>query len=227
MGFLLLSNQYPEESDVQAYLGQAGPHARNVSPIPKFLAASATDEQWKRVLQVIRENATNWEAWQEQSKLRPLKPNDDNYQAFTGPDWKPKATTGTATVSPAFSALLGQDNDPNTPYPRYDRCANCTKPANLQCARCKVVKYCSRDPCQSSHWKKVHKNSCTKAQHFSLWKSLHGNDGFYISPEECTALQSALSNALIHPTNSQDANVIRCFQAYFGAVANLGGCFVL
>ena len=118
---------------------------------------------------------------------------------------------------------MGQD-DNNTPYPRYDRCANCTKlfPTMSRCSRCKIVKYCSRD-CQSSHWKKVHKQSCVKAQPLALYKSMNGNDGFLMTPDECKVLANALSE---HESIHND-NVVRCFQAYFGVAADLGGCFIL
>lgn len=120
-------------------------------------------------------------------------------------------------------AMMGQD-DSNTIYPHYDRCANCTKlaPKMNQCSRCKMVKYCSRD-CQALHWKKVHKQSCTKAQPLPLYKSLNGNDGFLMTPEECRGLHIALSE---NEANAVD-EVIRCFQAYFDVAADLGGCFVL
>eukprot|EP00536_Pseudo-nitzschia_multiseries_P001996 jgi/Psemu1/301159/fgenesh1_kg.26_\ len=126
-------------------------------------------------------------------------------------------------MPPALSALLNQD-DENTPYPHFDHCANCTKllPKMNQCSRCRMVKYCSRE-CQSSHWKKVHKSSCVKAQPFSLYKSMNGNDGFHVSPEECRGLQLSLSRN----ENNDSDEVIRCFQAYFEVAGDLGGCFIL
>jgi len=122
---------------------------------------------------------------------------------------------------PALSTMMDNTNEP---YPRYNRCANCTKllPKMNQCSRCKIVKYCSRE-CQSLHWKKVHKHSCTKAQVLPLYKILNGNDGFYMSPHECQKLHEALTNDEF----VQSDDVIRCFQAYFDVVADLGGCFVL
>ncbi len=225
MGFLILSNQYPDDSHRKAFLRDGGPHARQVSPFHKPLAASASIDQWKNVLSAIRANAEDPIFLDDSSSPRPLRPNDDNYLAFVGPQWKPQCSVDVVSVSapPAMTALL-QDNDDSTPYPRYDRCAYCTKEAKLQCAKCKIVKYCCRDPCQSAHWKKIHKTSCIEAHRMSLWNSIQGNDGFWVSPEECLALQLALSRA---PDHSEDTPVIRCFQSYFGMAAELGGCFVI
>lgn len=127
-----------------------------------------------------------------------------------------------ASVVKALSGMMGQDNGP---YPRYDRCANCTKvfPNKMsRCSRCKIVKYCSRD-CQSLHWKEVHKHSCVKAQPLALYKIMNGNDGFHMSSEECGVLTMALSQ---HESTHSD-DVIRCFKVYFAVAADLGGCFVL
>ena len=148
-------------------------------------------------------------------------------KAFTGRKWKPEQTASfderNVAVQRALSAMAGQD-DASTPYPRYDHCANCTKkmPNMNRCSQCKMVNYCSRD-CQSSHWKKVHKSSCTKAQPLSLYKCMNGNDGFFISPDECRALQNALSKD--EKTRTDD--VIRCFRAYFDVAGDLHGCFML
>jgi len=220
--------KYPSKEQRENFIQTAGPHSNFTSPLHDWLAASATDDEWRRVLKVIRETVTDSSFLYDQSSPRPLKPNDDNYQAFTGRKWKPERSTvnfggRNPAVVQAMAAMMGQD-DGSTPYPRYDRCANCTKllPKMNQCSRCKIVKYCSRD-CQSSHWRKVHKQSCTKAQALPLYKIMNGNDGFYVSPEECRTLQIALSD---HSIISSD-DVVRCFEAYFGVVADLGGCFVL
>ena len=145
-------------------------------------------------------------------------------KAFTGEKWKPKVLNrlDEINIPPALSALLGHDD--STCHPHFDHCANCTKllPKMNQCSRCKMVKYCSRD-CQALHWKKVHKSSCVKAQPFSLYKCMNGNDGFHVSPEECQGLQLALAQ----DKNIGSDDVIRCLQAYFEIVADLGGCFIL
>lgn len=230
MGFLLLSAEYPSETHRAKFFRKSGPHSNFSSPFHKPLAAAATDDQWRRVLKAIRDNVKDSSFLHDQLTPRPLKPNDDNYEAFTGRKWKPKTSTQTMeakgtspSVAQALSALRGQD-DNDTPYPHYDRCAKCTKlfPNMNQCSRCKIVKYCSRE-CQSSHWRKVHKESCTKAQILPLYKIMNGNDGFLISPEECRALQLVLSNNEIIDSDE----VIRCFQAYFSMTEDLGGCFVL
>ena len=146
-------------------------------------------------------------------------------QAFSGTKWKPEVLVRAASspLHPALFALMNRD-DESTPYPRFGRCANCTNrtPQMNRCGRCKLVRYCSR-ACQSAHWKKVHKTSCVKAQPFSLYKSMNGNDGFHVSSDECRWLQAALSR---DPNTSSD-NVLQCFRAYFGVAGDLGGCFVL
>ena len=267
MGFLLLSVDYPSEKHRSKFLRNAGPHSKFASPFHKPLAASATDDQWRRVLKAIRESVTDESLLYDQPSPRPLKPNDDNYdvrnsgqfvfsffshvclarffaafltisyclsinatkfpKAFTGSKWKPASSVDfegrDPSVVQALSAMMGQD-DNTTPYPRYDRCAKCTKllPTMSRCSRCKIVKYCSRD-CQASHWKKVHKQSCVKAQPLALYKIMNGNDGFLMSSEECKLLHSALSE--IEAIHSDD--IVRCFAAYFAVAADLGGCFVL
>ncbi|KAG7355763.1 MYND finger domain containing protein [Nitzschia inconspicua] len=229
MVFLILSNRYPTDTHRQRYLHDAGRHAKQVSPFHKHLAASADDDQWRDVLNAIRDN-TDASILDDTSKPRSLRPNDDNYEAFVGPQWIPQQSTNldaSSSIHPAMAALLQSDSDRNTVYPRYDRCANCTQPATLQCAKCKIVKYCCRDPCQAEHWKKVHKQSCCKAHESrSLWQCLHGSDGFYVGEEECLALQAALGRACANDS-FQDKDVLQCFQAYFGTAAELGGCFVL
>ena len=228
MTFLMLSVDYPSDKDRSKLVKKAGPHAKNSNPFHKPLAASATDDEWRRVLRAIKESVKDASFLHEQSSPRPLRPNDDNYEAFTGRKWKPEVSLDFGGRDPsvvrALSAMMGQQDDTNTPYPRYDRCANCTKllPKMSRCSRCKIVKYCSRE-CQSSHWKKVHKQSCVKAQPFALYKSMNGNDGFLMTPDECKGLAEALSE---HESIHSD-NVVRCFQAYFTVAADLGGCFIL
>lgn len=228
MTFLMLSVDYPSDKDRSKFVKKAGPHAKNSNPFHKPLAASATDDEWRRVLKAIKESVTDTSFLYEQPSPRPLRPNDDNYEAFTGSKWKPEGSIDFGGRDPsvvrALSAMMGQQDDTNTPYPRYDRCANCTKllPKMSRCSRCKIVKYCSRD-CQSSHWKKVHKQSCVKAQPFTLYKSMNGNDGFLMTPDECKGLAEALSE---HESIHSD-DVVRCYQAYFTVAADLGGCFIL
>lgn len=231
MVFLILSNQYPGDTHRERFRKDAGPHAKQVSPFHQHLAASADDDQWREVLKAARDNIGSDEAsiLDDTSQPRPLRPNDDNYEAFKGKQWKPKPNKiiDAASIQPAMAALLRNDSDPNGVYPRYDRCANCTKPARLQCAKCKIVKYCSREQCQAIHWKKIHRRSCLKAPTSrSLWQCLHGSDGFYVSPEECLALQAALGRA-VESDCCRNNDVLQCFGAYFGMVAELGGCFLL
>ena len=83
MGFLLLSVEYPSDTHKTKYSEKAGPHSNFVSPFHKFLAASATDDQWRRVLRAIRDTVTDSSFLHDQTSPRPLKPNDDNYQVHT------------------------------------------------------------------------------------------------------------------------------------------------
>jgi hypothetical protein len=80
MGFLLLSLEYPSSTHKTKFVRKAGPHSNFASPFHKPLAASATDDQWRRVLKVIRDNVTDSCFLHDQSSPRPLKPNDDNYE---------------------------------------------------------------------------------------------------------------------------------------------------
>lgn len=246
MVFLILSNRYPEDSQRRRYLREAGPRAGQVSPFHRPLAASADDGQWRTVLDAVRRGCHDGDVAEEgdddpsgsapssvlddTSRPRPLRPNDDNYRAFAGPRWRPESDVDeSTTVPPVMAALLSSRDDPSTVYPRYDRCARCTGPATLRCSRCKIVRYCGRDPCQSAHWREVHRSSCIPAPtDVSLWRCLHGSDGFYVTPEECTALQDALSRAVpVVVSTTRDGELIRCFQVYFRIVSDLGGCFVL
>ena len=70
----------------------------------------------------------------------------------------------------------------------------------------------------------MHKGSCTKAITLPLYKIMNGNDGFFMSPEECRVLQMALSK---DEAIGDIDEVVRCFRAYFDIAADLGGCFVL
>ena len=96
-----------------------------------------------------------------------------------------------------------------------------------------------------------HKKSCVKAQRYSLHEAMHGNDGFYITSEECQLIANSLqlvvattaattttvitdaarynnsnsnSNSV---TNNDDADLLRCFRVYFESVQALDGCFML
>ena len=80
MGFLLLSVDYPSETHRTQFAQNAGPHSNFASPFHKFLAASATDDQWRRVIRAIRENVKDSSFLDDQPSPRPLKPNDDNYK---------------------------------------------------------------------------------------------------------------------------------------------------
>ncbi|XP_011082032.1 ubiquitin carboxyl-terminal hydrolase 18 [Sesamum indicum] len=47
----------------------------------------------------------------------------------------------------------------------FDSCAVCGLLTKKQCARCKMVKYCS-EACQKSHWHSEHKTQCNELQSF-------------------------------------------------------------
>ena len=80
MVFLLLSVEYPSAKHRSKFVRNAGPHSKVSSPFHKPLAASATDDEWRRVLKAIRESVTDEYFLHEQASPRPLRPNDDNYQ---------------------------------------------------------------------------------------------------------------------------------------------------
>lgn len=44
-----------------------------------------------------------------------------------------------------------------------DKCIKCLMPGKNLCARCKKVKYCSRE-CQVAHWKLGHKKVCIQSE---------------------------------------------------------------
>jgi hypothetical protein len=211
--FLILSVKYPSESQRQNFFRDAGQHSQFTSPFHKPLAASANHEQWGQVINALRENVDK-SILEYDDGQRPLKPNDDNYSAFTGSKWEPK---GNFSAPPALATMLGSADD--EPVPHYDRCSKCAKPAAKRCSRCKIVKYCSRE-CQSDHWKSPHKQSCIKAQSITLVSAIQGNDGFLVTAGECQEICKGLKKAT---SNS----VIQCFVAYFELAADLDGCFVL
>ena len=96
MGFLLLSVKYPTKKQRQDYLREAGPHTTFTSPTHKPLAVSANENQWKYILKVMLHHMTTTTTTtnesdrilrstpltmlNDKSKLRPLKPDDDNYK---------------------------------------------------------------------------------------------------------------------------------------------------
>jgi len=206
MVFLLLSVDYPTVSTRRDYQKEGGPHSYQVASFHKPLAASADDDQWKRIRSAVSSVESD-----EGLIKRPLKPNDDNYRAFQGSEWDPE---GDFSLPPAMKGMLQLDDT----VPHYSRCANCTHPAKTRCSRCKFVQYCSK-ACQTAHWKAVHRSSCESAKEVTLQQALQTNDGFYISPPECEAMASELEEY----TDS----VCQCFRAYFAFTARLGGCFVL
>jgi hypothetical protein len=195
------------------------------------LAETKDDEQWKTVVQTIRENMADESMLHDKKFGRPVRPNRDNYEAFRGPQWNPKTSTleamGFPSVGAAMATLLGwpENREDSVPHAHYDRCANCTKPATRNCSRCRIVKYCSRE-CQCAHWKKVHKASCIEAEPKSLWESLQGEVwAFHVSSTECRAICTALSQG---QNIGGDASDLICyFKVYFDLAAELGGCFVV
>ena len=95
MVFLLLSVKYPTKKQRQDYLREAGPHATFTSPTHKPLAVSANEKQWKYILKMMLRHMTTTTTTNEsdrilrstpltmlndKSKLRPLRPDDDNYK---------------------------------------------------------------------------------------------------------------------------------------------------
>ena len=96
MVFLLLSVKYPTKKQRQDYLREAGPHATLTSPTHKPLAVSANEKQWKYILKMMLRHmkttttttnesdrilrSTPLTMLNDKSKLRPLRPDDDNYK---------------------------------------------------------------------------------------------------------------------------------------------------
>ena len=228
MTFLILSKGYPNQFQRQEFIRKAGPYAKNASPFHKPLAASTNDTSWRAIISIWKEHVNSSILHDNLNNyIRPLKPNDDNYQVFIGDKWKPDVDVA---IPPQLQAMLG--NGDNDVYPHYDHCANCTKPAINKCSKCKIVRYCSQD-CQAKHWKAIHRSSCVPAQtNFSLWKALHGNDGFYLTVDECALLSNGLYKELATGNDGghdddDDDDLIRYFAVYFEYVANLDGCFVI
>lgn len=240
MRVLLLSAQLPTNEEKTQFLRTAGNYASQTTTILfGFLATSASAEQWPAV-SALSEGGSS------AARLRPLKPNDDNYQSFTGAKWRPPTTTASNgkngdesdDLPPVVhAALLGgggtknhnNNNDSDgVVYPRYDYCASCTKhPAPQQCSRCKFVRYCNRS-CQAKHWKHVHRHSCEPARAVSLREAMLGHEGYHVSPEECRRLETSLAHARRQEGRQAEADdLLQCMEAYFAASANLGGCFVL
>ena len=152
MVFLLLSVNYPTKSQRDSFFAAVGANfMMRTSALYKPLPASANDEEWKEVLATIRKLCRD-EIVENEDRLRPLKPDDDNYSKFVGSQWEPN-TSGSSgrSLDPQLEAFLL--NMQGEPIPHYNHCATCTKPsAKQKCSRCKIVKYCDR-VCQTQHWK--------------------------------------------------------------------------
>lgn len=259
MGYLLLSVYYPTDQQRDAYLQSIPSNFRSATfGIYQPLPASADQDEWNDVWTILRASmvsssssfSSSSSSLLDQPTVRPLKPNDDNYQAFVGPQWKrfsrqttTTTTTGGGVVSPQLAAFFNKALRGNDPTPHYDHCANCTQKQSKeskQCSRCKIVQYCSRE-CQAQHWKSCHKGSCVAAQsNRTVWEALQTNDGFRLTEEECLELsrvlemctigRSSLTTAQPTTTETGTRNVyllIQGFATYFKFVSELGGCFVL
>jgi hypothetical protein len=237
MGYLFFSVEYPTEQTRASYLQSVSPNFRSTTfSLYQPLPASATIDDWKEMLTILQEfcsieqKAKNTQSSQQ---LRPLKPNDDNYEAFQGPQWSRRAQM-TPEIPPELAGFLGSSQNNKEPTPHYDHCANCTQkiPSSmLRCSRCKIVQYCSRD-CQAKHWKGCHKTSCIPAEpNRTLFQALHTNDGFLVTSEECRELSRGFSaclksNTTQHSTTKK-SNMVEGFAVYFQYAADLGGCFVV
>lgn len=208
------------------------------APLYQPLPASATTEEWRVLVNLVeqhlqQDDESNEAFWEEANhQPRPLKPNDDNYAAFVGPQWKVSTMDNPATygeLPPQLATILQRMQQEPTPH--YDCCATCTSRQDaaqlLQCSRCKMVKYCSRN-CQKQHWKPCHKASCEPARPCSLIAALKTNEGFWIANTECRALARLLGQTLTKLNKEDDETLmIRRFALYFERAANLDGCFVL
>jgi hypothetical protein len=248
MGFLLLSKAYPTLEIRESFF-------QTTAGIPDFmittrflyepLPASATTEEWRMVVHRIEKNGSkdyldNEKNDRGEQYRRPLKPNDDNYAAFIGPQWKVstsattfKNTDDSAMLHPSLAQI--RQRLQHDPTPHYECCAQCTKSnATQQCSKCRIVKYCDRT-CQKQHWKAVHRTSCEHARPCTLRQALKTNEGFYVTPDECRIIAQVLKRDTSQATNKQiqessdssTAVLIRIFASYFDHVSNLEGCFVL
>lgn len=247
MGFLLLSKAYPTREMRQAFFQSAGPDFMAMTaPLYQALPASATTDEWRILVRVIQEQHANQNDKEASLKMqdddndnhkkpRPLKPNDDNYASFGGPQWNVSTKIPTdAPLPPSLAAVVQRMQA--DPVPHYNHCANCTlSAATQQCTRCRIVKYCNRT-CQRQHWRSCHRASCEPARSgTSLLQALTTNEGFWINAKECQVLAQILLLGNSGETtiecnnnnNNKDASLIRCFAAYFACAANLEGCFVL
>lgn len=208
MGFLLLTVEQPSGMQRAAFYNAAGPQSKAASPVLPELPAACNWSQWRQLFDVWEKNVDT--AVLDTPVVRPLKPREDDYIKFRDSRWKPE---GQPDMGP-LASILG-----DMTYAHYDRCAQCTKEATKKCSKCKIVRYCTRE-CQSKHWNEGHKKRCQKAEELSLRQALSGNDGFRITPEECTELCKALKRE-----NSSD-DVMKCFIEYFDYASKLGGCFI-
>ena len=239
MGYLFFSVGYPSDVTRASYLGAVDPtFVSTTFALYPSLPASATIEEWNEILTLLQETSPGLKDENESiilshgedgDKPRPLRPNDDNYSAFTGPQWKryPKQTRS-PSVAPELAGFLEQARNDSEPTPHYDHCAYCTAhPAEKRCSRCKLVQYCSRD-CQAHHWKQIHNKSCIPAEgNRSLWQAMQTNDGFLVSPDECRLLSQWFDKCSQQNKNHAQSYMLEGFQHYFEHVADLGGCFVL
>ncbi len=256
MGYLFLSVDYPTDQIRVKYLQSISPNFRSVTfPIYQSLPANADIEDWKEILLLLQKSSSAFILDQPDSTstemLRPLKPNDDNYQAFIGPKWKRYSQiNGGPSVPPQLAGFLGKALQSNDPTPHYDHCANCTRKQSTdiqtttstgtnrttsttttttkRCSRCKLVQYCSRE-CQIQHWKTCHQQSCIAAvANKTLWQALQTNDGFLITSDECVKLSKVLESCWMTKKEGEKYQyMIQGFASYFQFAADLGGCFVL
>ena len=219
MGFLFFSVEYPTQDIRSAYLQAIPSTFRSASfALYEPLPASADDIEWKLVVTLLKDVCP--EALLQTEFVRPMKPNDDNYEVFVGPRWK-RSPSG--DVPTELAGFLGNDE----PTPHLDHCAQCTAPAaNQRCGNCKIVGYCSRK-CQAKHWKHVHQLSCLDAEPKTLWKALHTNDGFLVTMRECEQLAEILKQEIPKQPTDKMKVLVENFALYFRFASLLGGCFVL